>query len=273
MAPAAELQKRRRIRAYFTPRPTWPAWMTGIGIVVLLIGLGVHSVLFGLVGLAVAGGAIYVWVAKPGVATDAEVDACTADDRLRVPSRATQRSGMDPDNFVEAPIVFAYGLGFTAAGNGFKASRRGADGVRRFTPVGSTVVNMTRNQLLVYQCTIDLTTGNIINEQTKEIFWRDVVSVDTATETRTLSVAQLPLRERNLLVQDGWHIVNDVIQFDGEESVSISMTSGQSVKLAFWDGRQADKDGPGGDTQNDRALGRLRYVVRNMKERAHGGGP
>jgi hypothetical protein len=270
MAPSAESHQRRRIRAYFTPRPKWPGRLTAVALLVIAGGVAVHRFDIALVGLALVAVALYVLIAKPGIATDAEVDRCVQQDRRRVPSRAAQRSGMDPDKFVEEPIVFAYDLGFAAGGNGFKASRRGSDRARRTTPVGATVVNMTRNQLFVYQCAIDLSTGNLINEQTKELFWRDVVSVDTATDTRTLSVTQLPLRERKLLVEDGWHIVNDVIQYDGEESVSISMTSGQAVKLAFWDGRSADKTDPA-DAENDRAMGRLRYVVRNMKERAHGG--
>jgi hypothetical protein len=273
MAPAAESEKRARIKAYFMPRPTWPFWATAIGVIAVPIGFTAHVVWLWLAGIAVAAGAIYVLVAKPGIATDAEVDACIHADRARVPQRAVQRLGIDPDSFVAEPVIFSYGLGFAAGGNGFKASRRGDDRLRRTTPIGVTVVDMTRNQLLIYQCGIDLTTGNFINDSTRELFWQDVVEVRTATETRTLSIADLPQRERALLVEDGWHVMNDVIQYDGEMSVNISMTSGHSNKLAFWDGRQAGDDAFGGDTENDRALGRLRFVVRDMKERAHHGRP
>ena len=47
-------------------------------------------------------------------------------------------------------------------------------------------MNFGQHQLLVYTCTIDITTGNTLHESADEYFYRDVVSVSTKTETAKL---------------------------------------------------------------------------------------
>ena len=56
---------------------------------------------------------------------------------------------------------------------------------------------MTQHQIISFQCSFDLLTGNCLNESTDEYFYKDVVSVATKTISLTYSTEKFGTLQLN----------------------------------------------------------------------------
>lgn len=168
-------EKRKRIQKYFSARfPKWAVVMILIGVLMLLGGMSAKSggtIVMGLLLAGIGGYGIYNYTQVP---TDQQIDEWTAQDLRALDGRALAKSGVDQSEIVGDPVTI------TGPGD-FEIWKVGADRVLRFGRISSATINFTPNQLLVYSCVVDITTGNTLKESTDEYFYRDVVSVSTKT--------------------------------------------------------------------------------------------
>jgi len=180
--------KRASIQKYFNSKfPKWAAWFVGIG---ALIGIpamsspdGGGAVVFGLIMAAIGGLGIYSYT---NTVSDHQIDEWTKEDLSSLDKRALKKVGVDESELVgEQAIIFGPA--------DFSVMKVGKDKRIRFGRLRGMVVNFGQHQLLVYTCTMDITTGNTLHESTDEYFYRDVVSV--STKTRDGQVGNMRLAE------------------------------------------------------------------------------
>lgn len=128
--------------------------------------------------------ALCVWrVTRRGQAmSDREVQALIDHD-LEWPAikrRARELSCVDPSVLLNSGFkeqaLWGHGDAYFANGE-FSGVRHGYDNVRRFTPLGASVINASAKQFYIYSVDIDLTTGNWLHERSVEMQLHDVVSV------------------------------------------------------------------------------------------------
>jgi hypothetical protein len=170
------MEKREEIKKYFKPFPKWAVVMIVIGLPLLAAkGLGIV-----LIGLGIWG--LVAWSKKPD---DAQMDAWLEEDLKELHRKALSKTGTDVSDLVGEPVMVT-GPRFWDVGGAEVAFKKGKDNVLRFTPVDVIVLNFGRDQLVAYQTALDLKTGNALNESTDEYFYKDVVSVSTKTESKTV---------------------------------------------------------------------------------------
>ncbi len=173
------MDKREQIKKYFKSFPKWAVWMIIIGLPFLaLYGFGLVLIGIGIWGLV-------DWNKKPD---DAQMDAWLEEDLKVFHGKALSKTGTDPSELVGDPVMVT-GPRFWDVGGADVAFRKGKDNILRFTPVDVIVLNFGRDQLIAYQSALDLKTGNALNESTDEYFYRDVVSVSTKTESKTVQLS------------------------------------------------------------------------------------
>jgi hypothetical protein len=171
-----EQQKRDAIRSYFAETPRWPWAMVGIGVLCMLSG-DAGAIMMGLVLIGIGGAVLYFTGQR---ISDAEFDRFLDEDVRNAAARAYQKWGIGQDEIPSDPIR-VYGPSF--ANTGTQAHRRGKDGFIRINPVKFAVLGFAEHQLLAYTGVLDTVTGNVLNEETEEFFYRDVVSVSTKTDS------------------------------------------------------------------------------------------
>lgn len=254
---------RDRIRRYFRDekRPNWKIVVAGV--VIFAIGTQTHwAVTLAAIGLAWLG---FKMKEPNNQATEQEVDQAIAADRIGIVERAYAKSGADSVELAHgeaAEFVYLEGRG---ANGIFSAGRIGQDNIYRRTPMSATVIHYGNDQLLIYKCALDLTTGNKVNEQTRMIFYRDVVSIDSQTSTESYSVEQLTRAQVKLLEQSHYRVIDGKIQADSTEQISLRLTSGESVTIAVTSGALLDSSWKSAGVDNDKELKRLRALIRQMK--------
>ncbi len=112
-----------------------------------------------------------------------------------------------------------------------------------------TVLNFAPNQLLSYQCALDLTTGKRLNESTDEYFYRDVVSVSTKTVSVTKTSAKYGL-----------------LQLNAAETFALTTSGGTSIEVILKDPKLVEM--VGGDiptTFAEKAIQAVRKMLREKK--------
>jgi len=241
---------RASIEKYFMSKfPKWAIWLIVIGVLMLLGPVAVKVV--GLVMVVGGGFAIYN---STQVASDAEIDEWTQEDLSKLNKRSLNKLGIDPSELVGEGVIVT-GPRLSNLGVAKFGFRKGKDNILRFTPVNSTLINFTKDQLLVYRCALDLLTGNPINEATDEYFYRDVVSVQTASETVSVSLPGTALQG---------------LQCNAAETFKLTTSGGTSVSMMLKDDSLIQKMG-GGEiptTTAERAIQTIRKMLREKK-----GGP
>lgn len=238
---------RASIEKYFTSKfPKWAIFLIIIGVLMLLGPVAAKVV--GLL-LVVAGGfAIYN---SSKIASDAEIEQWTQEDLKKLNQRSLEKMGIDASEMVAEGVIIT-GPRLSNLGPAKFGYRKGKDNILRFTPINSTIINFTQNQLLVYRCALDLISGNPVNEATDEYFYRDVVSVQTSSETVSVS---LPGKQFQGL------------QLNAAETFKLTTSGGTSVSMALRDPSLIQKMG-GGEiptTTAERAIQTIRKMLREKK--------
>jgi hypothetical protein len=249
-----EQDKRTQIKKYFKKFPKWTVWMIIIGLPLLAArGVGVIAIAIGVWGLV-------TYYRKP---TDGQMDAWIQDDLKGLQARALARTGVDQSELI-GESVMVYGPRFWNIGGAETGIKKGKDGVVRFMPLGVTVINFTPNQLVAYQCALDLTTGNTLSESTDEYFYRDVVSVSTQSKTMTWDKAVLgasafkgPLAA---LVTAG------KLQFNAAETFTLTTSGGTSIEVVLRDPKLIESVG-GGSIPTDMAEKAVQTVRKMLREK------
>ncbi len=215
------MEKREAMKKYFAPYPSWASKAIWWGLILIpAYGLGLLIIAF----------AIYaIWNHFNGNVSDSQIDVWTEEDLSKLQARALEKMGTDASELVAEHVIIT-GPRFWDSGGVHAGFRDGKDGVKRFTPVGVTIINFTQNQLLSYSCAVDLTTGNPINEATDEYFYKDVVSVQTQSKTHTLSSSSLP---QNLQGTLAGFISGGQLQLSAAETFSLTTAGGNSMEVVL----------------------------------------
>lgn len=244
-----EQTKRKMIGNYFKPFPKWAIWLVAIGVLTLLIGLG-DSAGGAIVGLLLAGAGGYaIYTSTQGKPTDKQMDQWLDEDLTALSKKALNKMGTDEKELVSESVqVTGPRLWDTGGANVF--FKKGKDNLLRFTPVGVSIINFTQNQLLGYTCVFDFTTGKALNESTDEYFYKDVVSVATKSESKSVNIPKL-----------------GTIQLNSAETFILTTSGGTSLSVLLRDPTLIEKMG-GGEiptTRAEKAIQTVRKMLRDKK--------
>lgn len=255
--------KQSQLRKYFAKFPKWA--VASVIVAVLLLASDAYVV--GLILAGLGGWRLYSWSRKP---TDQQVDAWIEEALKDVRSKALAKTGIDQSELVADPVV-VYGPRFWNIGGADVGIKKGADGVVRFMPLGVTVINFTANQLLAYQCALDLATNNPLNESTDEYFYRDVVSVSTQSKSRSFDLAAIPKAFAGGKLKS--LIVNGKLQFNSAELFVLTTSGGTSIEVLLQDPQLIQKAGGGSIPTHlaDKAVQAVRKMLREKKAGAAAG--
>ena len=149
-----------------------------IGAILFITGLS-SSASEAIVGLLLlAGGIAYIVMKKKGIVTDAEYDASVTSMLNNIQSKALNKLGVDEDEVKEiAPISFD-GYVYKGASN----VKKGEDGLWRTNKYESVMLFFSENEVHCYSYNFD-TTSQKQTEATDVYFYKDIVSVSTASDT------------------------------------------------------------------------------------------
>src|SRR2546425_6912812 len=228
--------KRSQLKKYFKKFPKASIVLILLGLTSFPAGVDVFPAL---VLLAIGGWLIYSWSQQP---TDEQVDRWVAEALQHVRKGALAKGGVDSSELVAETIVL-FGPRFWDIGGADAGIKKGRDGILRFMPLGATVLNFTADQLLIYQCALDLASGNLLNESTDEYFYRDIVSVSTQSESLTpdRSVGATGLSGGLLKALTK----REAVQFNSAEAFVLTTSAGTSVKAVLQDLTLIEKAGGG----------------------------
>lgn len=173
--------KRERILLYFDPpSKSYKKWIFfGILLTVALIGI-----LF-----------IYIGILKrrkylSKIVTEQEVDKYLREDLVDVHKYALGKLNTDETELVAEKILAATFCICTSP-KIKHLGKKGEDDVFRFTPLRVNIINFTAEELMLFQCVLDFTTGLALNHKTQAYFYNDVVSISTEVNTRFKEVKKI----------------------------------------------------------------------------------
>ncbi len=253
-------EKRAQIKRYFKPFPKWAVWLLVVGLPLLLVkGIGL---VLGLVLIGVGVWAIFDSSKKP---TDQQVDRWIEEDLNGLNAKALTKSGTDQSELV-GETVQVWGPRFWNVGGAAVSFKKGKDKFFRYTPIGVSVINFTSSQLVVYQCALDLNTGNPLSEGTKEYFYKDVVSVATQAMSKTFRKGELSAKGLRGPLKKALDSAG-TLQLDDAETFVLTTSGGTSVEVVLKVPNLIEKLG-GGDiptTVADKAIQSVRKMLREKK--------
>jgi len=102
---------------------------------------------------------------------------------------------------------------------------------------------------LAYTCVLDFTTGKALNESTDEYFYKDVVSVSTKSESRTVNIPKL-----------------GTLQLNTAETFTLTTSGGTSLSVLLRDPTLIEKMG-GGEIPTTRAEKAIQTVRKMLREK------
>ena len=187
--------KRNQIKEYFeAPKPSFPTKALLIGIVVLIIGIAIGEAVTIIIGLLLGAGIIIFPILSYNKAkqrfearpSDRQMDAWLIEDFQHIIDKdALDKLGLDKDELIKDSLVIPGPVFWSVNGiNTDEVVRRlGNDNYFRYSVWNVEVFLFTQNYLANYGCTYNWLRNTSVNEHTNEFFYKDVVSVKTATES------------------------------------------------------------------------------------------
>jgi len=275
-----EETKRKMIVEYFKPNKTrWESYAFVVGVIIFIISLiaGWWRMIFvGIVLIGISTPYIHniflaternivetlklviadVWKgSSKGKPTDEQMDEWLDEDLKTLEKKAIDKMGTDESELV-AESVQITGPRFWGIGGAKIQYKKGNDNIIRFSPLGITVINFAQNQLLAYSCVYDFTTGKALNESTDEYFYKDVVSVTTKTESRSVTW--------------GSGTSATTLQLDAAETFALTTSGGTSISVLLSDPKLIEtmtgkKGGEIPTTRAEKAIQTIRKMLREKK--------
>lgn len=169
-----------KVVAYFTPVPKWPWFFVALG---LLIFFGDAWIVVGLGCLAL--GIYFLMENSKNRVSDDEFDAIQDKAYSLLGCVALDKLGLDAGDTVRENMLIK-GPRYYDRSDADLVFKEGEDGIVRYSLHNIVIMVFTKKHLAMYQCALDLQTGNRLNERTEEFFYKDIVSVGTQTQTNTL---------------------------------------------------------------------------------------
>ncbi len=177
--------KRKSLRIYFGIRPVWTIYFSLFGLFGMFHPWRYHPV-YGFevsIDWVFLGGLILIilgvlWrYSSRAKAGDSQVDRWTMEDIGTLELRAHDLMNVSHNEMLCEPLAFVGYPDLERIKGIFRHSRYGKDQVLRFTPRALTVLCFTREEVIVYEGAIDLTTGNLVYESVRHFFYKDITTV------------------------------------------------------------------------------------------------
>lgn len=268
---------RRRVRAYFNARgPDYVNRVLWYGVPAeVLLGVATFMGLpFPAVGwLAIVAMLVFMATAYLEVyekKREKLVDEVAKSDFDRAQVLALERSQLKPTELRDPKCCAFLGVRLDKSedyGAAFVSTKLGRDERTRWTPHEITSVYIGLEYLWIHYCAIDLTTGAALYERSRPVFYSDVVSVVLDSKTQTFPMP--PRLSKRVKASKYWGarggvVLEESLQFDGKQKLSLALRSGEMLVLASWDGAR-DKGQPADAVQNKASAFRLRGWVEQSK--------
>ena len=244
---------RKMIENYFKPFPTWTIGCILIGVILGVVGFKVHIGLVGIGVLLVVIGIIGITALKQP--SDRQMDEWWEQELRMLKVKALDKVGFDSEECVADPVL-VWGPRVRNTGGVPLQLKRGGDGIVRFNPIDISIINMGEHQLVSYQSSYDRFTGNALQEETDEYFYKDIVSVATKTDTtsRDVTVGKEQVR----------------VQLKNSEMFRLTTSGGTTIEVFLRDPAllQEVKQARGGNlptTQAEKAVKSVRRMLRDKK--------
>jgi hypothetical protein len=240
----SEQEKRAAIKKYFVKVPGW-MWI----VVVLAISLSVILKDFSYLIPGIIIG-LFIWLKLKGKPSDSDMDGFIAEDLQNAIAKSLIKTSIDNSELVSESVII-HGPRLSRTGGAEFLFKRGKDNILRFSPINVTVINMTENQLVCYTASLDLTTGNFLNESTDEYFYKDVVSVSTKTDSSTIEIES----------------TKEIMQLNSAETFELTTSGGTSIEVLLRAPKLIEYMG-GGDiptTEAEVAIQAIRKMLREKK--------
>lgn len=238
---------RKKVKKYFQATSKTSYYLLIGGIVGLFLFSSVTILL--IASLIAAGfGAWQIYDTQFNKPTDEQMDAWLDEDLTRLLPDALKKAGVDISELEgQGKPVKIYGTRLESAGGAEFYYKKGKDKKPRYSPVDSNVILFTEHQLISYQCAIDLTTGNSLNQNVKRFFYKDVVSAETESEDITVDVKNISNKVLQMYPEAKKYIVNGKLQINDSETFRLTTSAGTAVKIrlsipTFIESNQSDLD-------------------------------
>jgi len=222
-------------------------------LIVLITGAqaNVGFVILGIILMAGGGFGIYSSIGtRP---TDQQIDEWLEEDLKRTVKKAHDKMGIDESKIVGEPVQIT-GPRFWNIGDAKFLYRRGKDNIIRFTPLDVSTILFGQDQLLAYNCSFVFAEGKYLNEGTDEYFYKDVVSVSTKSESRSVTFKGKP------------------VQLNAAETFVLTTSGGTSISILLRDPKLVEAMGIKkirGDeiptTGAEKAIQSIRTMLREKK--------
>jgi hypothetical protein len=256
-----DAEKRASIKRYFESTPVWLTLMYVVGVLALASPpLGI--------AILITAKLISRYRAKHfPVPSDHQLDGWLNEDKNNCIDRAFQKTAIEESSLKRPPlVVLGIPESFICAfhenggkGNFFPSEvaghnilhKVGNDKMFRTSAVQMLIVFITENQLIGYRTLLDLITGNPMAEATQEFFLKDIVSVETQTESMSFSSPDK----------------KETIQVNSTEVFKIHSSGATQIRIALDDPTIITKLKASGFYPSDSeiAVSTIRSVVREKK--------
>jgi hypothetical protein len=268
---------RRKVKAYFLAQgPDWVKRVLIVGVpAMVMLGLGTW---LGLPLVLVRWSAMFASVVFLITAIIEErakkreglVDVVAACDFDRAQRIAFERAQLKATDLRDPKCCVFLGERVEASqnyGSAFVSKKLGKDERTRWTPHEITSVYIGHEQLWIHHCAMDLTTGAALYERTRDVFFNDIVSV--VIDGKLITRPMPPTRSKAVKASRYWAtrggvVLENSLQFDGKQQLSLSLVGGETLILASWDGSR-DNGQPEDAVQSRAAALRLRHWVETNK--------
>jgi len=207
-----EQTKRRMIENYFKDFPKWTLSFIFAGALVSFIGAIFESVVAMVIGIIVADiGGFIIYFSFRGKPTDQQIDEWLEADLKVLKAKGLTKMGVKETELVSEPVAVT-GLRIWESGVRV-AFKKGKDRILRFSPIDVSILNFTREKIMIYNCALDFFTGNVLNERTEEFFYKDVSSIAIST----VNTFKVPTGRS--------------LHLDGAETFTVSTSKGTAVSM------------------------------------------
>ena len=251
-------QKRKKIRDYFTKKGGfgWPIALFITGILVFAIGIDNDESLFcvgsGLAGFGILWGVI-AFAGRASLPSDHQIDQWLEDDLKEISKHALQKLDLSPELLTtEKPLRVLGPILWTTSGVPDKDLlwKKGKDEYVRFSVYSVVLIYTAEHLLAAYECDFNMLKDVMLNENTYEFHYQDIVSV-TTHETSTSYT--LPNNEKMVVGQEF------KVSVPGE-SINVIIDSQAIFKVTKGDIYYKD--------EVEKTVQRLRNLLRDRKQSA-----
>jgi hypothetical protein len=262
---------RERLKRHLIASNHWywpqPAMVAGVLLLISILFYMQHAWTLFLCAVVCGGsGALEYFRRELFVASQKEFDRIAEEDFKNAHNFALARFELKPEELAHSePCKFRGGASNRDLGGAFTGTRVGTDEKPRRTPHEYLIVNFGRQHLFLFRCAWDLTTGTTIWEELTEFAYQDIASVSLTHKKATFKINLRTRRDiAPLWKKEGIVPINDTLQVPSDETVALSLVSGEVIELLSW--KRSGLGIPSGEgKKSHQTAQRLQKLVRELK--------